>query len=178
MHTLRRTLHTAHSRRARVAQVKPLSEVGADFCTKEEEAQHSDTSVVPFTAVYRKKEFEGQERAFILLMPGKHAEGPQLFSKMGDTITVIQTKQMKLDSGKAQTLFPSPSDAALHGAVTQGMVVGVEVAGAGALAAAAEAAKTVGADVAYVSESADKAKAENTTFFETWRDFAGASLTH
>jgi len=37
--------------------------------------------------------------------------------------------------------------------------------------------QAIGADVAYVSESADKAKAEANTFFESWRDFAGASLT-
>lgn len=84
---------------------------------------------------------------------------------------------MKLDAAKAKTLFPAPSDAALLTKVSTGMTVGVEVAGPGALAAATSAVQTVGSDVAYVSEDAAKAAAENTTFFETWRDFAGASLT-
>mmetsp|Transcript_67496 Transcript_67496/g.155129 ORF Transcript_67496/g.155129 Transcript_67496/m.155129 type:complete len:112 (+) Transcript_67496:2-337(+) len=110
-------------------------------------------------------------------MRGKPGGAPPLFSKMGEQITVIQTKQMMLDAGKAKTLFPSPSDGSLHSKVTKGMTVGVELAGPGALTAATAAVQAIGADVAYVSESQDKAKAEANTFFESWRDFAGASLT-
>ena len=49
--------------------VKPLSAVGASFVTKEEDAAHADTEVVPLTVGLRGKEFAGMERAFILVLP-------------------------------------------------------------------------------------------------------------
>lgn len=39
--------------------MKPLSAVGASFVTKEEDAAHSDTEVVPLTVGLRGKEFAG-----------------------------------------------------------------------------------------------------------------------
>ena len=55
---------------------------------------------MPVTAGLRKGDFAGQERAFILILPSKTADGPSLFSKLPETCTLIQTKQLQLDAGK------------------------------------------------------------------------------
>ena len=159
--------------------VKPLSAVGASFVTKEEDAAHADTEVVPLTVGLRGKEFAGMERAFILVLPAAIDDAAQsIFSKLGAGVHLIQTKQMKLTTQKAKTLLQKCSKPAVLAAATNAMCVGVEVAGTGALAAAQAAVANAGGDgKAYVSADADAAGYENNLFFEQWKDFAGTAVT-
>lgn len=81
--------------------IKPLGDLpGGSFVSKEESEEYSDDMVVPVTAGIRQSDFAGQERAFILLLPGKLAEGPTLLSKIPSSCVVIQTKQMQLEAAK------------------------------------------------------------------------------
>mmetsp|Transcript_74018 Transcript_74018/g.120164 ORF Transcript_74018/g.120164 Transcript_74018/m.120164 type:complete len:402 (+) Transcript_74018:81-1286(+) len=159
--------------------MKPLSAVGASFVSKEEDEAHSDTEVVPLTVGVGSKEFEGKERAFILVLPSAVDEAPQtIFSKLGAGIHLIQTKQLKLTTQKAKQLLQKCTNPAISAAATNGMCVGVEVAGTGALAAAQSAVAAGGGDSkAYVSLDPQAAAYENNLFFEQWRDFAGTSVT-
>mmetsp|Transcript_18872 Transcript_18872/g.38405 ORF Transcript_18872/g.38405 Transcript_18872/m.38405 type:complete len:434 (+) Transcript_18872:53-1354(+) len=158
--------------------MKPLSAVSS-VTTKEEEEAHGETSVVPFTVGLRSKEFAGQPRAFVLLMPDKYEEGLKLFSAITDkSLVIIQTKELLLDPAKAKQLFQKASNPALGAALVKKMVVGAEIAGADALAIAQAAAQAGGGEaVAYVSASEDGAAYESNLFFEQWKDFAGSSVT-
>jgi hypothetical protein len=159
--------------------VKPLSAVGSSFVTKEEDEAHCDTEIVPLTVGIRGQEFAGMERAFILVLPSAVDDAAEtIFSKLGDGIHLIQTKQLKLTTQKCKQLLQKCSKPAIAAAANNAMCVGVEVAGKGALAAAqAAVAKAGGDSKAYVSADADAAAYENNLFFEQWRDFAGTSVT-
>lgn len=157
--------------------MKPLSEQPGSFVTKEEQEQYADDCVVPVTAGIRKGDFAGQERAFILMLPDGVADGPKLLSKLPDTCTLIQTKQVMLDAAKVKTLLTDCSDSAVLSAA-KGMCVGVEVAGLGALQGAKEAVEAAGGSkVAYASSSEKASAYEINVFFDQWRDFAGHGVT-
>uniref|UniRef100_A0A6U2EBU0 Protein XRP2 n=1 Tax=Hemiselmis andersenii TaxID=464988 RepID=A0A6U2EBU0_HEMAN len=157
--------------------IKPLSAHPGSFSTAEEEAAHGDDSVVPVTAGLRKGDFAGKERSFVLLLPSKAPEGPALFSKLPESCTLIQTKQLQLDAAKVKTLLEKCSDSTVTGSA-KGMCVGVEVAGDGALAGALKAVEAAGGSaVAYASGDADAASFELNVFFEQWRDFTGHGIT-
>lgn len=147
--------------------------------TKEEDAAHADTEVVPLTVGLRGKEFAGMERVFVLVLPAAVDDAAQsIFSKMGPGIHLIQTKQMKLTSQKAKTLLQKCNKPAVLAAAANAMCVGVEIVGTGALAAAQAAVVNAGGDnKAYASADADAAGYENNLFFEQWRDFAGTAVT-
>jgi len=153
--------------------------VGASFVTKEEDAAHADTEVVPLTVGLRAKDFAGMERAFVLVLPASVDDAAQsIFSKLGAGIHLIQTKQMKLTTPKAKQLLQKCSKPAVLAAATNAMCVGVEIVGTGALAAAQAAVANAGGDSkAYASADADAAGYESNLFFEQWRDFAGTAVT-
>ena len=159
--------------------MKPLSAVGASFVTKEEDAAHGDTDVVPLTVGLRGKEFAELERAFVLVLPAAVDIATEtVFAKLGEGNHLIQTKQMKLTPQKAKQLLDKCGSPAVVAAASNAMCVGVEIAGRSALAAAQAAVAAAGGDAtAYVSVNAAAATYENNLFFEQWRDFAGTAVT-
>lgn len=159
--------------------MKPLSAVGASFVTKEEDAAHGDTDVVPLTVGLRGKEFAELERAFVLVLPAAVDIATEtVFAKLGEGNHLIQTKQMKLTPQKAKQLLDKCGSPAVVAAASNAMCVGVEIAGRSALAAAQAAVAAAGGDAtAYVSVDAAAATYENNLFFEQWRDFAGTAVT-
>ena len=156
-----------------------MSAVGASFVSKEEDATHSDTEVVPLTVGIRGQEFAGMERAFLLVLAAAVDEAAEtMFSKLGAGLHIIQTKQLKLTAERCKELLKKCGKPAIAAAAVNGMCVGVEIAGKGALAAAQAAVAHAGGDSkGYASADAEAAAFENNLFFEQWRDFAGTSVT-